>query len=415
MSIIKDRNLADQGMQKILWAANLMPVVEQLRNHFGPKKPLLNYRVGMSIHLEAKTAVLAYTLQELGAQVFATGCNPLSTQDDVAAALCTMNVEVFAIHGASEQTYKEHLLNVLDHEPHLIIDDGGDLFETYYNLPDYHKFHIIGGCEETTTGITRLRKLEELEPLPFPMININDARCKHLFDNVYGTGQSTTNAVMSVTNTTINGKTVVVAGYGNCGRGIAKRMRGMGARIIITEVDPVKAIEAKLEGYEVMTMTEAAPLGDIFITATGCKDVINSKHFPLMKNNVILANSGHFDVEINLDDLTKMSLDVRERRNHVIGYRLASNRKVINVLAEGRLVNLAAGDGHPAEIMDTSFALQTLGLFYLVETQDKLPKKLHDVPKSIDEQVARLKLQTMDINIDRLTDAQRHYLGLPPQ
>lgn len=411
MSTIKNSSLADHGIQKILWAHNHMDILRELENDYQVKMPFLGLKIGMSIHMEAKTARLALLLKNLGALVYATGCNPLSTQDDVAAGLSQMGVDVFAIHGASPEQYQEHLLDVLDREPDLIIDDGGDLFETYCNLPDCHKWSVIGGCEETTTGVNRLRNYAKYEQLPFPMINVNDAKCKHLFDNVYGTGQSTINAIMSTTNSIIATKTVVVAGYGFCGRGIAERMRGMGAHVIVTEVDPIKAIEAKLEGYEVMTMREAAPLGDIFVTATGCKDVITKKHFPLMKDNVKLCNSGHFNVEINLNDLINMATDIRKRRDNIVGYRL-TNGKVINVLAAGRLVNLAAGDGHPAEIMDMSFALQTLSLLYLVEKRGKLDKQLYDVPNFIDQKVARLKLRTMDVTIDKLTNTQREYLGL---
>ena len=412
MSTRVDLSLADQGMKKILWAYDHMGVLKLLEDRFGfGTTPLSGKSVGMSIHMEAKTARLALLLNKMGARVYATGCNPLSTQDDVAAGLQSMGVDVFAKHGASPEEYKENLLDVLDREPDFIIDDGGDLFEAYYNLPDHHKWPVIGGCEETTTGITRLKAYEILGELPFPMVNVNDAKCKHLYDNVYGTGQSTINAIMSVTNSVIASKTVVVAGYGFCGRGIAKRMRGMGAQVIVTEVDPVKAIEAKLEGFEVMPMLDAAQIGDIFVTATGCRDVITRKHFPLMKHNAILCNSGHFDVEINLNDLAEMATDIRERRNNIVGYRLTSE-KVLNVLAEGRLVNLAAGDGHPAEIMDTSFALQTLSLCWLADNRGKLKNKLYDVPNAIDQKVARLKLQTMDVDIDQLTKSQRKYLGL---
>ena len=411
MSTIRDSSLANRGIQKILWAYNHMDILKELENAYQIKMPFSGLKIGMSIHMEAKTARLALLLKDMGALVYATGCNPLSTQDDVAAGLAKMGVDVFAVHGATPEQYKEHLLDVLDREPDLIIDDGGDLFETYCNLPDHHKWPVIGGCEETTTGVNRLRNYARYAPLPFPMMNVNDAKCKHLFDNVYGTGQSTINAIMSTTNSIIATKTVVVAGYGFCGRGIAERMRGMGAHVIVTEVDPIKAIEAKLEGYEVMPMEKAAPLGDIFVTATGCKDVITGKHFPLMKNNVKLCNSGHFNVEINLDDLAAMATDIRKRRDNIVGYRL-TNGNVINILAAGRLVNLAAGDGHPAEIMDMSFALQTMSLLYLVSKRGKLEGKLYDVPNSIDQKVARLKLQTMNVTIDKLTDAQREYLGL---
>lgn len=414
MSIIKDRSLANRGIDKIVWADNHMDVLREIEGQFDPTKPpLYGYSVGMSIHMEAKSARLALVLRNLGAEVYATGCNPLSTQDDIAAGLAATGIEVFAIHGVSPEEYKEHLLCVLRRKPDLFIDDGGDLFKIIHDLPEKAKWPIIGGCEETTTGITRLRAYEKVGPLPFPMINVNDANCKHLFDNVYGTGQSTINAIMSTTNNVIAGKTVVIAGYGHCGRGIAKRMRGMGAsRVIITEINPVKAIEATLEGYEVMTMIEAASIGDFFVTATGCKDVITKEHFPLMKHNIKLCNSGHFNVEINLNDLAEMSSDIHTYRDNIVGYRLAKSHKIINVLAEGRLVNLAAGDGHPAEIMDTSFALQTLSLIYLVEHQDELKGKLYDVPESIDQEVARLKLRTMGITIDHLTDDQRAYLSM---
>lgn len=412
MSIIKNHSstLANHGISKIEWANDYMDVLKQIKKRHRDR-PLSNYKVGMSIHMEAKTACLALLLKELGADVYATGCNPLSTQDDIAAGLVEKGINVYAIHGASPKEYKEHLLCVLNEHPDLIIDDGGDLFETYCNLPESQKWPIIGGCEETTTGILRLRNYEKQNPLPFPMINVNDANCKHLLDNVYGTGQSTINAIMATTNNVIAGKTVVVAGYGYCGRGIAKRMRGMGARVIITEIDYAKALEAKYEGYEVMKMTKAAPLGDIFVTATGCKDVITYEHFLLMKHNATLCNSGHFNTEINLNDLEKLSSEIYIRRDNIVGYCFASG-KTINVLAEGRLVNLAAGDGHPIEIMDTSFALQTLSLLYLVSTKDKLSKQLHDVPKRIDQRVARLKLNSMNITIDKLSDSQRVYLGI---
>ncbi len=412
MSIIKNPSLATHGNPKISWAKDHMDVLNELEHSLKPIQPFRDCTIAMSIHMEAKTARLALLLKTLGANVYATGCNTLSTQDDIAASLASSGVEVFAIHGATSDEYQEHLAKVLEPKPQLFIDDGGDLFETYLNLPDSQKWHILGGCEETTTGITRLKKHERLGTLPFPMINVNDAKCKHLYDNVYGTGQSTINAIMSTTNNVIASKTVVVAGYGFCGRGIAKRMRGMGARVIITEVDPVKAIEAKLEGFEVMTMIKAAPLGDFFITATGCNDVITHEHFSLMKNNVILCNSGHFNVEINLQELAAISTNIFERRDNVMGYQI-STAKVINVLAEGKLVNLAAGNGHPIEIMDTSFAIQTLGLLYLVENAGKLSNKLYEVPEYIDNTVAHLKLKAMGVTIDQLTNAQRDYLGLP--
>lgn len=412
MSIIKDINLKHRGKRKIDWVYDSMGVLNELEHSLEPTQPFRGKTIAMSIHMEAKTARLALLLKTLGATVYATGCNTLSTQDDVAAALASNGVEVFAIHNASPKEYKTHLKKVLEPHPDLFIDDGGDLFETYCNLRSDEKWPLLGGCEETTTGITRLKQYEKHGPLPFPMINVNDADCKHLYDNVYGTGQSTIDAIMHTTNSTIASKTVVVAGYGFCGRGIAKRMRGMGARVIVTEINPIKAIEAKLEGYEVMTMLEAAPIGDYFITATGCKDVIINNHFLLMKSGAILCNSGHFDVEINLRDLAALSSDIFPRRHNITGYRIAASGRVINVLAEGKLVNLAAGNGHPAEIMDTSFAIQTLGLLYLLNHAGELEPKLHSVPASIDEMVANLKLRTMGVLIDKPTQAQREYLGL---
>ena len=412
MSIIKNIDLKHDGQRKIDWVRDSMGVLNELERAYKPIQPFKGKTIAMSIHMEAKTARLALLLKALGACIYATGCNTLSTQDDVAAALADNGVEVFAIHGASPEEYKEHLKKVLEPHPDLFIDDGGDLFETYCGLRSNEKWPLLGGCEETTTGITRLRQYQKHGPLPFPMINVNDADCKHLYDNVYGTGQSTIDAIMHTTNNVIASKTVVVAGYGFCGKGIAKRMRGMGARVIVTEINPVKAIEAKLEGFEVMTMLEAAPLGDFFITATGCKDVIVNDHFLLMKHNAILANSGHFDVEINLKHLSQLSSDIYPRRDDITGYKIASSGRTINILAEGKLVNLAAGNGHPAEIMDTSFAIQTLGLIYLITNEGKLEPKLHSVPTSIDEVVANLKLKTMGVMIDKPTLAQREYLGL---
>ena len=412
MSIIRDGNLAFRGQQKIDWVYDSMKVLKELEKSYEKTQPFRGKTIAMSIHMEAKTARLALLLKKLGAKVYATGCNTLSTQDDVAAALAKNGVEVFAIHGASSQEYREHLKKVLEPHPELFIDDGGDLFSTYCSLRGDEKWPMLGGCEETTTGITRLKQYEKHGSLPFPMINVNDADCKHLYDNVYGTGQSTIDAIMHTTNNVIASKTVVIAGYGYCGRGIAKRMRGMGARIIITEINPVRAIEAKLEGFEVMTMLEAASIGDFFITATGCKDVITNDHFLLMKNNAILCNSGHFDVEINLKDLAKLSSDIYPRRENITGYKIVSSGRTINVLAEGKLVNLAAGNGHPAEIMDTSFAIQTLGLMYLIANAGKLEPKLHAVPTAIDERVARLKLGAMGVTIDHPTPSQREYLGL---
>lgn len=413
MSVIKDAYLADQGIQKIEWVKDFMPVLTKVSENLIKDQVFADCTVGMSIHMEAKTAFLAMLLRAAGAQVYATGCNPLSTQDDVAAGLASLGVEVYAVHGVDFETYRKHLYMVLEHRPNLIIDDGGDLLEAYLGLPDCDKFPVIGGCEETTTGILRLEKLRQTGELPFPMMNVNDACCKHFYDNRYGTGQSVWDAIMHVTNVLVAGKTVVVAGYGFCGKGIAMRARGMGARVIVTEIDPIKAIEANLDGYKVMTMDDAAPLGDFFVTATGCEDVIVARHFRMMKDNAFLANAGHFNVEINLSDLFKMSEKIKERRADIVGCTLESSGKTLNVLAEGRLVNLAAGNGHPAEIMDMSFALQALGLEYLVKHQGgALVPGVYDIPYHLDRYVAWTKLSSMGIDIDRLTPKQRNYLGL---
>lgn len=409
MSIIKDPNLAEQGKQKIEWVKDFMPVLTQIGGNFANTQVFAGKKIGMSIHMEAKTAYLALILKHAGAEVFATGCNPLSTQDDVAAGLASLGVEVYAVHGADEATYQSHLDAVLAHQPDLLIDDGGDLYRSYLDLPE--KWPVIGGCEETTTGINRLKILAKKGPLAFPMMDVNDAKCKHYYDNKYGTGQSVWTAIMDVTNTLVAGKTVVVAGYGYCGHGIAMRAKGMGARVIVTEIDRVKAIEAHLDGFEVMQMDDAARYGDYFITATGCKNVITSWHFSQMKDNAFLANAGHFDVEINLRELEFMATKVVERRDGITGYQM-TNGRTLNVLASGRLVNLAAGNGHPAEIMDMSFSLQALGLDYLVKHQGELSCDVHDIPDSTNDFVAMLKLKSLGIDVDYLTRSQMQYLGL---
>ena len=411
MSKINDPKLALIGKQKIEWVKDFMPALTQIGQELKDKRTFAGRKIGMSIHMEAKTAYLALILKEAGARVYATGCNPLSTQDDIAAGLASLGIQVYATHGVSENLYRQQLRMVLQNQPDLIIDDGGDLLETYCELPEDTKWTVIGGCEETTTGIIRLKKREKAKTLPFPMMNINDACCKHYYDNRFGTGQSTWTAIMDTTNVLIAGKTVVVAGYGYCGKGIAMRARGMGADVIITEVDPVKAIEANLNGFRVMTMDEAAPLGDFFITATGCKDVITARHFMAMKDNAFLANSGHFDVEINLDDLASLAYNSSERRENITGYVLDGGR-TLNVLAEGRLVNLAAGKGHPAEIMDMSFSLQALGLECLIKHSDALENKVYELPDYLDQKVADIKLDAMGIKIDHLTQDQADYLNI---
>ncbi len=411
LSIVKDSLLAHNGRLKIKWVQDYMPVLTKIGDEFAKSQIFAGLKIGMSIHMEAKTAYLALMLKGAGAEVYATGCNPLSTQDDVAAGLASMGVNVYAIRGVDNDEYFSHIKKVLSHEPDLLIDDGGDLYKAYSELsPEIReKWRPIGGCEETTTGINRLKMLQREAPLHFPMMNVNDAPCKHFYDNVYGTGQSVWTAIMDTTNTLVAGKTVVVAGYGYCGSGVAMRARGMGARVIVTEIDPVKALEASLDGFEVMPMDDAAYLGDYFVTVTGCKNVIRRRHFNCMKDNAFLANAGHFDVEINVKELGVISSDIKARRDNITGY--TTNNKTLNLLASGRLVNLAAGQGHPAEIMDMSFALQAMGLKYLLDHKGQLEDKLYEIPEEVNERVARLKLEAMGIKIDTLTEEQREYLG----
>ena len=406
---IKSLSLAPSGRDKINWVASYMPALSEIRKDFVANKPFSGLRIAMSIHLEAKTAYLAETLRDGGAEVYITGCNPLSTQDDVAAALAKTGMEVFASHGVSDEQYTADLRSVLSCHPHLIIDDGGDLIALLHG--DCREFGdaLIGGCEETTTGVHRLISREKAGLLDYTMININDADCKHLFDNRYGTGQSTLDGIMNTTNLIIAGKTVVVGGYGWCGKGFAMRARGMGAVVIVTEIDPVKAIEAVMDGFMVMTMDEAASRGDIFVTLTGCKDVIRREHFEVMKDGVLLANSGHFDVEIDKCALAEMSVEVRERKPNITGYYLSDGR-ILNLLAEGRLVNLAAGNGHPAEIMDMSFSLQAKCLEYLAKCGKALEHRVYSVPAEIDTEVASLKMKSLGITIDVLSEEQRKYL-----
>ena len=410
MSNIKDINLAPSGHDKIEWVRSYMPVLNRIREQFERDLPFKGLKISMSIHLEAKTAYLAKVLRAGGAEVHVTGCNPLSTQDDVAAALASEGFEVNAHHGATEEQYREDLIRTLSQCPDLIIDDGGDFTSLLHGEYRHLGKNLVGGCEETTTGIHRLMAREAQGMLDYTMININDADCKHLFDNRYGTGQSTLDGIMNTTNLILAGKTAVVAGYGWCGRGVAMRLKGMGALVIVTEIDPVKAIEAVMDGYRVMPMDEAAALGDLFITLTGTNDVICRRHFEVMKDGVLLANSGHFDVEINKWELAEMSVSHALRKPNIMGYTMADGR-VINLLAEGRLVNLAAGNGHPAEIMDMSFSLQAKGLEYLAKNRGKLEKRLLSVPREIDAEVARLKLESLGVAIDALTEEQKEYLS----
>ena len=409
MSIVKDMNLAESGRRKIHWVRDHMPALSQIEARFIEEQPFKGLRVAVSVHLEAKTANLGYVLSQGGAEVYLTGSNPLSTQDDVAAGLASMGVETFGIYGASAEEYEQHLMETLKCHPHIVIDDGGDLIDLLGGKCKEYADCLIGGCEETTTGILRLKAREKDGILPCPMMAVNDAKAKHHYDNKYGTGQSSWDGIMHTTNLVVAGKTVVVAGYGWCGKGVAMRAAGMGANVIVTEIDPFKALDATMNGFRVMTMDEAAPLGDIFVTVTGCKDVIVPRHFETMKHNVLLANAGHFDCEIAVAELREMSVKQELRRENIIGYTLA-NGNTLNVLAEGRLVNLAAGNGHPAEIMDMSFAVQALAAEWLTK-QTGLEKKVYPIPASIDDEIGKAKLAALGLTIDVLTPEQEAYLN----
>ncbi len=410
MSIVRDASLWESGKKKIDWVKACMPVLSTIEKRFENEKPLKGLRLSMSIHLEAKTAYLAMVLAKAGAEVAVTGCNPLSTQDDVAAALDHEGYNVYAWHGATEEEYTAHLTETLKHCPHIIIDDGGDLVNLLHSTAREYGKNLIGGAEETTTGVHRLRARAKAGDLDFPMLAVNDANCKHLFDNRHGTGQSTWDAIMNTTNHMIAGKNVVVAGYGFCGKGVSLRARGLGANVIICEVSPFRALEAYADGYRVMSMDEASSIGDIFVTTTGCRDIIRERHFKNMKNGVLLANSGHFDVEINKEELKALSVKIEERKPNIVGYTMEDGR-VLNLLGDGRLVNLAAGNGHPAEIMDLSFGIQALGVEYLAKHGRDLKPGLYDIPPQIDETVARLKLESAGIFIDNLTKEQTEYLA----
>ncbi|MBE6927550.1 MAG: adenosylhomocysteinase [Ruminococcaceae bacterium] len=409
MSNVRDMSLAEYGRMKIEWVRDFMPALVAIRERFEREKPFAGKKITISIHMEAKTAFLALCLAAGGAEVHATGCNPLSTQDDVAAGLASLGVETYAKHGVDAQEYKQLLVEALSCKPDLVIDDGGDILDTLNEHPEL-AVNIIGGAEETTTGIHRLYARAKAGVLPFPMMNVNDAKCKHYYDNKYGTGQSVWDAIMHTTNLLVAGKTVVIAGYGYCGRGIAMRAKGMGADVIVTEIDPIKALEASMDGCRVMPMDEAAPQGDIFITTTGCKDVIVGRHFKVMKHNAFLSNAGHFNVEVNAEELEAMAVRVFKRRNEIVGYEMADGR-VLNLLAEGRLVNLASGNGHPAEIMDTSFSVQALSLEYMLKNGANLDKKVYEVPQAIDDEVSHLKLNGAGLKIDALTPVQEAYMA----
>jgi len=408
-SIIRDINMAPQGMDKINWVKEFMPVLNVLNDELSQTKPLAGKKLVITMHLEAKTAYLALVLKNAGANVTVTGSNPLSTQDDVSAALASQGVRVYAWYNTTTEEYEDFLHKALDTNPDIIVDDGGDLVSLLHGERSEMAGNILGGSEETTTGVLRLRALSDSGRLKFPMIAVNDAYCKYLFDNRYGTGQSTWDGIMRTTNLTVAGKTVVVAGYGWCGKGVAMRAKGLGANVIITEIDPIKAIEAVFDGFTVLPMQQAASRGDIFITLTGCKDVIRREHMEVMKHGAMMANAGHFDVEINKADLTTLAKSCRTVRKNIEEFKMADGRNLY-LLAGGRLVNLAAGDGHPTEIMDLSFALQTLAVLHIANKHTEMENKVYDVTEAMDNRIAELKLTAMGFSIDKLSAEQEEYI-----
>ncbi len=409
-SEIRDINLAESGLRKIEWVKRNCDLLRTLEKEFSQTKPFEGKKIALSVHLEAKTAYLCLVLKAGGAEMYVTGSNPLSTQDDVAAALVKEGLEVHAWYDSTPDEYNRHIRAVLEAGPNIIIDDGGDLVHMMHTELTHLIPGVIGGCEETTTGILRLLAMDREGALKFPMVLVNNADCKHFFDNRYGTGQSVWDGINRTTNLIVAGKIVVVAGYGWCGKGVAMRAKGLGARVVVTEVDPVKAIEAVMDGFDVMPMKEAAKVGDFFITVTGCDKVIDEEDFAVVKDGAIMCNAGHFDCEIDMAWLRKNAVETREMRKNIMGYKLPTGQWVY-ILAEGRLVNLAAGDGHPAEIMDMSFAIQALSAKYLVEHEGELDKMIIDVPREVDNDVAVRKLAFLGKQIDVLTEEQVRYLN----
>ncbi|HKU82382.1 MAG TPA: adenosylhomocysteinase [Candidatus Tumulicola sp.] len=407
---VKDRGLAESGRSRIAWAAAYMPVLGQIRDRFAQERPLEGVRIGACLHVTTETANLMLALQAGGASLALCASNPLSTQDDVAAALCEYGIPTYAIKGEDHATYYSHIESVIATKPQMSMDDGCDLVTTIYTKHPALLGEMIGGCEETTTGVIRLRAMQRDGVLPYPVIAVNNALTKHMFDNRYGTGQSTLDGIVRATNVLLAGRTIVVVGYGWCGRGIASRASGMGAHVIVTEVDPRKAIEAQMDGYRVMPMAEAAKIGDVFVTVTGNYHVIREEHFRLMKDGAIVANSGHFNDELDLDGIKRISTGAAAPREFVEQYTLHDGRKVC-ILADGRLVNLAAGEGHPAAVMDMSFANQALSAAHLAKHHASLEHEVYDVPVEIDEEVASLKLASMEVEIDTLTPEQRKYMA----
>jgi len=407
---VKDRALAETGRKRIAWAATYMPVLAQIRDRFASEKPLTGVRIGACLHVTTETANLMLALQAGGAEIALCASNPLSTQDDVAAALCEFGIPTFAIKGEDNETYYSHIESVVATRPHMSMDDGCDLVTTIFTKHKEQLAEMIGGCEETTTGVIRLRAMQKDGVLPYPVIAVNNALTKHMFDNRYGTGQSTLDGVIRATNVLLAGRTVVVVGYGWCGRGVASRAAGLGAHVVITEIDPRKALEAVMDGYRVMPMEKAAREGDIFITVTGNYHVVDEQHFKVMKDGAIVCNSGHFNDELNLEAIDRLSKGKTVPRTFVEQYEMEDGRRIC-ILADGRLINLAAGEGHPAAVMDMSFANQAMAAAYLAKNHEQLEKKVYDVPEHIDEEVATLKLASMDIQIDTLTPKQAKYIA----
>lgn len=409
-SAIKDITLAPQGKLKLDWVKAHMPLLNTIEEQFRKERPFKGMRIAICLHLEAKTGYLAQVVQAGGAEVAVCGSNPLSTQDDVVAALVDSGIIAYAWHGTTPEEYHQLINRTLDFLPDAIIDDGGDLVSILHSQRPEQAKTILGGCEETTTGIQRLKALVREGGLSFPMMAVNDAYCKFLFDNRYGTGQSVWDGINRTTNLVVAGKTVVVVGYGWCGKGVAMRAKGLGAKVVVTEINPIKAIEAHMDGFTVLPMKEAAKVGELFVTLTGNKDVLSGEHFDSMKDGAILCNAGHFDVEISKPDLERRAASIREVRTHIDEYEMLDGRKLY-LLAGGRLVNLAAGDGHPAEVMDLTFALQALALRHVVDHGGELSKDIHPVPEELDRYVANLRLSTMGIEIDTLTESQEAYIA----
>ena len=407
---VKDRSLAEAGRSRIAWAGAYMPVLAQIRDRFEIEKPLKGVRIGACLHVTTETANLMLALKAGGAEIALCASNPLSTQDDVAAALCDYGIPTFAIKGEDNETYYKHIESVIATKPMMSMDDGCDLVTAIYTKHNALIADMIGGCEETTTGVIRLKAMQKDGVLPYPVVAVNNALTKHMFDNRYGTGQSTLDGIVRATNILLAGRTLVVVGYGWCGRGIAQRAAGMGAHVVVTEVDPRKAIEAQMDGYRVMMMSDAAKIGDIFVTVTGNYHVIREEHFKLMKDGAIVCNSGHFNDELDIDGIKRLSKGMNVPRNFVEQYELHDGRKIC-ILADGRLVNLAAAEGHPPSVMDMSFANQAMAAGFIAQNYKTMEKKVYDVPVEIDEEVASLKLSSMGIEIDVLTPEQVKYMA----